>query len=149
MRSMNAVLILAAVALTACEKKPEVVQTPAADSTATMNTPPAPSAGPAMMSQMRAHLDSVGAMDAAQMAAAMPAHEAFAARMLDAMGADMQGRSMMADSAWTALSDSLRTDLTDMPGLSGTALKTRMEGHIGRMQRIMTMNHGMMTNMQM
>lgn len=60
------------------------------------------------------------------------------------MGADMRGMNMTPDSAWAALSDSLRQDLADLPSLSGGALKSRMQAHVGRMQRMLAMHEGMM-----
>ena len=44
---------------------------------------------------------------------------------------------MMSDPAWTALSDSVRSDLAEIPGLSGAALKQGVQGHVGRMRRLM------------
>jgi hypothetical protein len=60
------------------------------------------------------------------------------------MGADMRGMNMQPDSAWTALADSLRQDMAELPALSGEPLKSRMEAHIARMRRMMTMHQGMM-----
>jgi hypothetical protein len=67
-------------------------------------------------------------MQPAQMAANMAAHQGLASRMMSAMRTDMQGMNLRPDSAWTALSDSVRKDLTDLPGLSGEAL----QGHMRR-----------------
>jgi hypothetical protein len=146
MRTIHAVLILAAVTLVACSKKQEAAQAPAADASgnmAGMQMGPGMQ-GMQMMSMMRAHLDSIGAMQPAQMATMMAAHQGLASHMMDAMGADMRSRNMTPDAAWTALGDSLRQDLADLPGLTGAALTTRMQAHIGRMQRMMTLHEGMM-----
>ena len=51
---------------------------------------------------------------------------------------------MQPDAAWIGLGDSLRRDLADLPGLSGVALKARMQVHVARMQRMMVMHQGMM-----
>jgi predicted small lipoprotein YifL len=144
MRSIHGILILVTVTLTACGQKPEAAQPPAADTASNMSGMQMAMQGVQMMPLMRAHLDSLGAMQPAQMAAQMAAHQDLASRMMDAMGADMRGRNMKPDSTWTALSDSLRQDLAGMPGLSGGALKSRMQAHIGRMQRMMAMHEGMM-----
>jgi hypothetical protein len=50
------------------------------------------------------------------------AHEAMASQMLDAMGSDMTTMNVRPDSAWTALTDSVKRDLADLPTLSGRAL---------------------------
>ena len=97
-----------------------------------------------MIPQMRVHLDSIGSLQSTQMVTMMPAHQALASQMMDAMGADMRGRNMQPDAAWTALADSVRHDLTDLPGLSGEGLTTRMQAHVARMQRMMGMHEGMM-----
>lgn len=101
-------------------------------------------AGIHMLPQMRAHLDSLGAMTPAQMLSAMAAHQDIASRMMDAMGADMRGMSMTPDAVWTALGDSVRQDLAELPGLTGAALQARMTAHIARMQRMMGLHEGMM-----
>lgn len=67
-----------------------------------------------------------------------------ASRMIDAMGADMRGMNMTPDAAWTALSDSLRRDLADLPGLSGEQLGSRMQAHIQQMRRMMALHKEMM-----
>ncbi|MDZ4862270.1 MAG: hypothetical protein SGJ01_02395 [Gemmatimonadota bacterium] len=137
--SLTLVLMLAA-----CGKKPEAAQAPAADSVGTMGGMQMAMQGMTMMPLMRAHLDSLGALPPAGMAAVMSAHQDLASRMMDAMGADMRGMNMQPDSAWAALTDSLRQDLADLPGLSAGALSARMPAHIGRMRRMMALHEGMM-----
>jgi len=100
-----------------------------------------------LMSMMRAHLDSMRARPAQFAAAMLAQHDAMASRMLDAMGADMMGMGMKGDSAWTALTDTVRRDLAELPSLSGGALKTRMNAHIDRMRRLLGMHETMMRTM--
>ncbi len=97
-----------------------------------------------MMGMMQAHMDSMARMPPEQMRAMMAAHQGMASQMLDAMGADMMAMHMAPDSAWSAVSDSVRRDLADLPGLSGQALKARMEAHAERMRRFMAMHQAMM-----
>jgi hypothetical protein len=144
MRDTQMALAIVMVTLAACGKKPEAAQVPAADTTGMMGGTQMALQGMQMMPLMGAHLDSIGAMAPAQMAAVMAAHQDLASRMMDAMGADMRGMNMKPDSAWAALSDSLRQDLAELPGLSGGALQGRMQTHIARMRRMMTMHQGMM-----
>lgn len=132
----------AIVMLAACGNKPESAQTPAADSAGAMGG--MTMQGMQMMPGMQAHLDSMVGMGPEQMAAMMAGHQDMASRMMDAMGADMRGMNMQPDSAWTALADSLRRDMAELPALSGEPLRTRMEAHIARMRRMMTMHQGMM-----
>lgn len=69
---------------------------------------------------------------------------ALASRMLDAMGADIMGMGMKGDSAWTALTDSVRRDLAEVPSLSGRAFETRSKVYIDRMRRLLGMHETMM-----
>lgn len=100
--------------------------------------------GMGMMSMMRAHMDSMQRMPAAQMRAMMAMHQGMMARMMDNMGGDMRGMRMAPDSAWSALSDSVRQDLAELPGLSGKALETRMRAHADRVQRLLAQHEKMM-----
>ncbi len=142
MRVTYLVVAVALASTSACGTK-EAAK-PATESAGSMGGMQTGMAGVHMLPQMRAHLDSLGAMQPAQMLAAMAAHQDIASRMMDAMGADMRGMSMTPDAAWTELSDSVRQDLAEFSGLTGTALQARMPAHIGRMQRILGLHEGMM-----
>lgn len=144
MRTFHWISALVLVTLVGCGKKPEAAKPPAADTAGTMSGMQMSPQGMQMMPAMRAHLDSLGAMPPDQMATMMATHQDLASRMMDAMGADMRGMNMKPDSAWAALSDSLRQDLAELPGLSGAPLSSRMQAHIGRMRRMMAMHEGMM-----
>ena len=78
MRSFHGTLILAAVTLAACGKKQEAAQSPAADAAGRIGGMQMAMQGMQMMPMMRAHLDSLGVMEPAQMAAMMAAHQAVA-----------------------------------------------------------------------
>lgn len=144
MRANHVVLAVAAISLTACGKKPEAAQVPAADTAGRMGGTKMAMRGVQMMPMMGAHLDSLGGMAPAQMAAMMATHLDLASRLMDAMGADMRGMNMAPDATWTALGDSVRQDLAELPGLSGGALQSRMQAHLGRMRRMMTLHERMM-----
>ncbi|HMU61206.1 MAG TPA: hypothetical protein PKA66_05440 [Gemmatimonadales bacterium] len=101
---------------------------------------------PDMVNLMSAQLDSLAIMTPAQMTAMMTAHDAQVSQMMDMMGSAMQGMNMRRDAGWMALNDSVQQDLTTMPALSGDALQARMQAHIGRMRRMMTMYQGMPHN---
>lgn len=100
--------------------------------------------GMGTMPGMRAHMDSMAQGSPEQMRSMMTSHEEMGSRMLDAMGADMRSMNMTSDAAWTALSDSVRSDLAELPGLSGSALKQRMQAHVGRVKRLMDRHEEMM-----
>ena len=100
-----------------------------------------------LMPLMRAHLDSMAALDPQFAAGMMARHDAMASQMLDAMGADMTAMGMRPDPAWTALTDSIKRDLADLPTRSGRALDQRVRAHIQRMRRLMTVHEAMMRGM--
>ena len=145
MRSTHWVIAIGAAALLACAKQPETAKPAAADSTgkAPGMAMSMPMQGVTMLPAMRAHCDSLAAMPAEQIAKEMSAHADLAARMMDAMGADMRSMNMQPDAAWTALTDSVRRDLAEFPGLTGSPLKSRMQAHIGRVRRLMDMHEKM------
>ena len=144
MRSAPWVLILTVFTAAGCSKKPDAAPAQSDSAVNTTSGMQMSMQGMQMMPGMRAHLDSLAVMTADQMAANMAAHADLASRTMDAMGADMRGMNMTPDSAWTALSDSLRQDLAELPALSGNQLKDRMQAHAARMRRMMMMHEGMM-----
>jgi len=100
--------------------------------------------GMPMMGMMRAHMDSMGRMSPERMRAMMARHQDMASRMMDGIGTDMRGMKMTPDAGWTALSDSVRQDLAELPALSGKALEARVKGHVDRMRRLMARHEAMM-----
>lgn len=100
--------------------------------------------GIGLMTAMRSQMDSIAGMSPAQMQARMAAHRALSSQMMDAMGADMRSRHMTPGAGWSALSDSVRQDLAELPALSGAALQTRMRAHFDRMRRLMGQHDSMM-----
>jgi len=107
-----------------------------------------PMHGMAMMSGMRAHMDSMTGMSPQQMQARMAAHQEMMSRMMDGMGADMRGMNMPESPEWTALTDSVKQDLAELPGLSGQQLSSRMRAHADRMRRLITSHEQMMKGMR-
>ena len=97
-----------------------------------------------LIPMMRADLDSLARMPTQFARGMLPAHEAAASQMLDVMGSDMTMMNMRPDSVWTALADSVKRDLADLPSLSGRALETRLTAHVGRMRRLLDMHGAMM-----
>lgn len=106
-----------------------------------------PMPGMQMMPQMRAHLDSMMPMSPQQMQAMMAMHQDMTSRMMDGMGADMRGMKMAGSPEWTALSDSVKQDLAELPNLKGQQLSTRMRAHADRVRRLITMHEQMLKQM--
>ena len=78
-----------------------------------------PMPGMQMMPQMRAHMDSMMRMSPQQMQAMMAMHESMMSQMMDGMGSDMRGMKMSGTPTWTALTDSVKQDLAELPNLKG------------------------------
>jgi hypothetical protein len=97
-----------------------------------------------MMPQMRAHMDSMSRMSPEQMRGMMATHEGMMSRMMDGMGADMRGMNMSATAEWSALTDSVKEDLAELPNLKGQELTARMRAHDERVKRLMAMHEQMM-----
>jgi len=95
--------------------------------------------GMTMMSGMRAHMDSMMRMSPQQMQAMMAMHEQMMSRMMDGMGGDMRGMKMASTPEWSALTDSVKEDLADLPNLKGPQLSTRMRAHADRVKRLIAM----------
>jgi hypothetical protein len=93
-----------------------------------------------MMSGMRAHMDSMMQMSPQQMQAMMAMHEQMMSRMMDGMGADMRGIKMPGTPEWSALTDSVKQDLADLPNLKGQQLSARMRAHADRVKRLIAMH---------
>jgi hypothetical protein len=103
-----------------------------------------PMRGMQMMPQMRAHMDSMSRMSPEQMRGMMATHEGMMSRMMDGMGADMRGMNMSATAEWSALTDSVKEDLAELPNLKGQELTARMRAHDERVNRLMAMHEQMM-----
>jgi hypothetical protein len=97
-----------------------------------------------MMATMPAHLDSMARMNPEQMSQMMAQHEIMMSQMMDQMGAEMRQMNMAASPEWTALSDSVKADLADLPGLKGQALSVRMRAHARRTDRLLQLHKQMM-----
>ena len=100
--------------------------------------------GMPMMSGMRAHMDSMMRMSPQQMQAMMAMHEQMMSRMMDGVGADMRGMNMSSTPEWSALTDSVKQDLADVPNLKAQKLSTRMHAHAERVKRLIGMHEKMM-----
>ena len=100
-----------------------------------------------MMPEMRAHMDSMMRMSPQQMQAAMAGHERMMSQMMDQMGSEMRQMKMAESREWSALTDSVKQDLAELPSLTGQALSVKLRGHAGRMRRLITAHDEMLTSM--
>jgi hypothetical protein len=103
--------------------------------------------GMQMMRQMRAHMDSMGRMSPGQMQAMMASHQAMMSQMMDRMGSDMRQMKMSETPEWSALTDSVKQDLAELPSLKGQALSGRIRAHADRVRRLISAHEQMMKGM--
>lgn len=103
--------------------------------------------GMQMMTQTRAHMDSMARMSPQQMQAMMGSHQAMVSQMMDRMGADMGDMKMSSTPEWTALTDSVKQDLAELQNLKGPGLAARMRAHADRVRRLITAHEEMMRGM--
>jgi hypothetical protein len=97
-----------------------------------------------MMPQMRAHMDSMMRMSPQQMQSMMAMHQGMMSQMMDRMGGDMRRMDMSGMPEWSALTDSVKRDLADLPNVKGQELSGRMRSHAGRVKRLIAMHEQMM-----
>lgn len=102
-----------------------------------------------MRAEMSAHLDRMTAMPADSLTMGLSTHRQMVANMLAQMNREMRDMNMGADAAWNATVDSLRSDLTAMPDMSGAELARLFPTHRGRVERLMSMHAAMMGAMRM
>jgi hypothetical protein len=100
--------------------------------------------GMQMMSNMRAHVDSMMRMSPQQMQATMAVHQGMMSQLMDGMGADMRSMKMSGTPEWSALTDSVKQDLAELPSLQRQELSARMRAHAERVQRLLAMHEKMM-----
>jgi hypothetical protein len=147
MKALQMTVIVGLLASAACNK-PKAEQ--AADSPAGMKMDSGRMEGmsgmgnPAMMPMMQAHTDSIMRMNPEQMSGMMATHERMMSQMMDQMGAEMRQMKMAETPEWSALTDSVKQDLAELPNLKGQALSVRMRAHADRVRRLMAAHERMM-----
>ena len=99
-----------------------------------------------MMREMRAHMEGMAGAGADSLRRRMPMHRQMTANMLQQLDGEMRRKQMAGDTGWRALADSVRQDLTRLPDVSAAELPEFMEGHRGRVERLMARHEQMMGN---
>ena len=144
MSTLRILVIVGAVALVGCGKKKEQ---PQSTMPGLQGMPGMVMRSDSLIPMMRADLDSLARTRSQFKDGMLQAHEAMASQMLDAMGNDMTMMGMHPDAAWSALADSVKGDLAELPSLSGRALEARVQAHAERMRRLLGMHETMMKGM--
>ncbi len=149
MKAFHFSIIVGLIALTACSKPKHDIasgrqDTSAGESGGMRGMSGMGMGGSTMMASMSAQMDSMMRMTPEQMSQMMPRHERMMSQMMDQIGAEMRQMNMSTSPEWTALTDSVKTDLADLPGLSGQQLSARMKAHADRVRRLIAMHQDMM-----
>ena len=144
------IVMVGLLAAAACNKPKD---TPAADSHGGMKMDSGMAGMPAtgnseMMPMMQAHTDSMMRMNPEQMSGMMARHESMMSQMMDQMGGEMRQMKMAETPEWSALADSVKQDLAELPSLKGQPLSLRMRAHADRVRRLIASHEGMMKGMQ-
>jgi hypothetical protein len=100
-----------------------------------------------MMPMMQAHTDSMMRMSPERMSGMMASHERMMSQMMDQMGTEMRQMNMSGTPEWSALTDSVKQDLAELPSLSGQQLSNRMRAHADRVRRLISAHEQMMKGM--
>lgn len=121
---------------------------PARSGTDSMPAMAGPAVMPGMSAEMTAHMAEMKSADGAKMKSMLPEHRKMVAGVLATMNDQMMSMKMSASPAWTALTDSIRSDLKVMPDMSASALAAMMPAHEMRVKNLATMHEGMMKGMK-
>ena len=150
MKVFSVAMIVGLMASAACSKPKEE---PAADSHRGMAMDSGKMQGMSgmesagLMPMMPAHMDSMMRMNPEQMSGMMATHERMMSQMMDQMGGEMRQMKMAETPEWSALTDSVKQDLAELPSLKGKALSARMRAHADRVQRLMRAHEQMRKSM--
>jgi hypothetical protein len=154
MKAVHLTMTLGLLASAACHKPPKaaVAKDAGQGMVKLMDTGQArpASGGPdgmGMMLMMKAHIDSMAKMSPEQMTRVIARHERMMSQMMDQMAVEMRHMQMPATPDWSALADSVRQDLAELPSLSGNALASRMQAHAQRVRRLIAMHKRMIGGM--
>ena len=103
---------------------------------------------PGMSAAMTAHMAAMKGADDAAMKSMLPEHRKMVNGMMSQMNEQMRSMKMTRTPAWSALSDSIRTDLKQMSGMSATGLATMMPAHEMRITHLAAIHEDAMKHMR-
>ena len=98
--------------------------------------------GMLMLPRVRGHLDSMAAAEGALTGAALARHAGLTREMVETMERDRRGMALRADSAWSALADSVRSDLAGLTGAT-TPGSAAFRAHLERVRRLLDIYQGL------
>ena len=109
---------------------------------------PSGSSMPGMSAAMIAHMAAMKGADAAAMKSMLPDHKKMVDGMLSQMNEQMRSMKMTSTPMWSALGDSIQTDLKQMSGMSATRLAAMMPAHEMRITHLAAMHEEAMRHMK-
>lgn len=116
--------------------------------TDSMPAMPSGSSMPGMSAAMTAHMAAMKGADNAAMKSMLPDHKKMVDGMMSQMNEQMRSMKMTRTPAWSALRDSIRTDLKQMSGMSVTGLAAMMPAHEMRITHLAAMHEEAMKHMK-
>jgi hypothetical protein len=135
-------------AATVDSTKPDSTSPPIADSLA-MHPDSTGATPSAVVREVETTLSRMHGVSGDSLKALIPGQRQAAANMIASFNKQMRDMNMTADAAWSAVTDSLRTDLRTLPDLTGPELQARIPAHEARLKRLIQMHQTMMKNMKM
>jgi hypothetical protein len=96
----------------------------------------------ALISDMRSRVNALQAAGGDEIPAMVPEHTRMVHDLLTRMAAERTARGQSGPGAWDATVDSVEQDLVRMQTMSQADLEALMEGHTGRLTRLMDMHEG-------
>ena len=116
--------------------------------TDSMTAMPSGSSMPGMSAAMIAHMAEMKGADNAAMKSMLPDHRKMVDGMMSQMNEQMRSMKLTRTPAWSALSDSIRTDLTQMSDMSATGLAAMMPAHEMRITHLAAIHEDVMKGMK-
>ncbi len=116
--------------------------------TDSMPAMPSGSSMPGMSAAMTAHMAAMKGADNAAMKSMLPDHKKMVDGMMSQMNEQMRSMKMTRTPTWSVLSDSIRTDLKQMSGMSATGLAAMMPAHEMRITHLAAMHEEAMKHMK-
>jgi hypothetical protein len=98
--------------------------------------------GMLMLPRVRSALDSMVAAEGAPTGAAVTSHAELIREMVQTMERDRRDMALRADPAWSALADSVRSDLAGFAGATAPE-PAAFRAHLERVQRLLALYQGL------
>ena len=100
-------------------------------------------------SQLQGHMQMMQGAGGEQLRAMVPEHRQMVANMIAQFNREMRDMNMSSNPEWNDTVAALRDDLVRLPEMTADELQAFLPEHQERINRLIEMHRGMMSNMQM